>query len=157
MPQPLSSQRNLLPVTLVAGSFRSAVHGSRWQEEKDARTAGASITKTAQLASVSIGAVIKLTSAFRSMGKTLVNGYILLHVMFQRKKGLSGSFLFSNVIKCCIHTILPTGAAHTFSQTASNVANLYGSPHSPLRNYDISDSEGIDGTGAIHYARFTDT
>ena len=38
-----------------------------------ARMAGASVTKTAQLASVSIGTVTKVTSAFRSMGKTSVN------------------------------------------------------------------------------------
>jgi len=40
-----------------------------------AQMAGASVTKTAQLASVSIGTVTKVTSAFRSMGKTSLNTY----------------------------------------------------------------------------------
>ena len=35
--------------------------------------AGASVTKTAQLAAVSIATVTKVTSVFRSMGKTSVN------------------------------------------------------------------------------------
>ncbi len=39
-----------------------------------ARMAGASVTKTAELACVSIGTVTKVTSAFRSMGKTSLNG-----------------------------------------------------------------------------------
>ena len=38
-----------------------------------ARMAGASVTKTAQLAGVSIGTVTEVTSAFRSLGKTSVN------------------------------------------------------------------------------------
>uniref|UniRef100_A0A3B4XRT0 Transposase Tc1-like domain-containing protein n=1 Tax=Seriola lalandi dorsalis TaxID=1841481 RepID=A0A3B4XRT0_SERLL len=38
-----------------------------------ARMAGASVTKTAQLASVSIGTVTKVTSAFSSLGKTSVS------------------------------------------------------------------------------------
>ena len=38
-----------------------------------AQMAGASVAKTAQLASVSTGTVTKVTSAFRSMGKTPVN------------------------------------------------------------------------------------
>ncbi len=38
------------------------------------RTTGASVTKTAQLALVSVGAVTKVTSAFRSEEKTSVNG-----------------------------------------------------------------------------------
>ena len=38
-----------------------------------AQMARASITKTAQLNSVSIGTVTKMISAFISMGKTLIN------------------------------------------------------------------------------------
>uniref|UniRef100_A0A3B4YW54 Transposase Tc1-like domain-containing protein n=1 Tax=Stegastes partitus TaxID=144197 RepID=A0A3B4YW54_9TELE len=38
-----------------------------------ARMAGASVTRTAQLASVSIGTVAKVTSAFRATGKTSVS------------------------------------------------------------------------------------
>ena len=38
-----------------------------------ARMAGASVTKTAQLPTVSIGTAAKVTSAFRSMGKTSAN------------------------------------------------------------------------------------
>lgn len=38
-----------------------------------ARMAGASVTKTAQLAHVSAGIVTKVTSEFRSMGQTSVN------------------------------------------------------------------------------------
>lgn len=38
-----------------------------------ARMGGASVTKIAQLACVSIGTVTKVTSAFRSVGKTSVN------------------------------------------------------------------------------------
>lgn len=39
-----------------------------------ARVTGASVTKPAHLASVSIGTVTRVTSAFRSLGKTSVNG-----------------------------------------------------------------------------------
>lgn len=38
-----------------------------------ARMAGAPVTKTAQLASVSIGTVAKVTSAYRCVGKKSVN------------------------------------------------------------------------------------
>ena len=38
-----------------------------------ARMAGASVTKTAQLAGVAIETVTKVTSAFRSIGETSVN------------------------------------------------------------------------------------
>ena len=44
----------------------------------EARVAGVSVTKTHQLAEVSIGTVTKVPSAFRSMGKTSVNGEIVV-------------------------------------------------------------------------------
>lgn len=39
----------------------------------EAWMAGASVTKTAQLASASTGTLTKVTSAFRSMGSTSIN------------------------------------------------------------------------------------
>lgn len=62
LPYSMVQLRNYYPIML----FGMHTNGGK-------RVAGASITKTAQLASVSMGTVITMTAAFRFMGKTLVN------------------------------------------------------------------------------------